>query len=1460
MAIQPDLEIPQYSTPIMRIRYILSPSSLILSLFALSILLPSAGNAQRGIAPEGREFFIGYMPPAQQRQETTYYVLVGSAVDQTVKVSYFAEDGTEMEGESRQVSALRVQQIPLNRTRMRPEKPGEVLEYKAAVVRSKYPVSVQVYNEGTLSGGMLLAIPTPALGKHYVVSAWNDNPTIPAGLQSGWNGHNLKDSTCSEFMIIGAYNGTQVQIVTNSTTFGGQIGVNGGYNSDGRPHPKQITINKGQVYWVRSNPGDAAWDLSNSVVRADKPIAVIAGHEKALIGDPSGIWTWLDNDFRDMMLEQMIPVESWATGGYVWIPFEPPLRKDNRMLKNGEGDLYRMYTSKSTGGAAEVYQGGRVSPYQYLLSEYQLPVAQRENVVEDAVNVFERDAAKMNVVMYDYFQGIHDSDPGESAGEKGQKPTESTNYTTPNEMNIIPKRNWRNTALFKVPANSLYRGAQFINLITHRDSLSKIFMKINGKDPKQMSSIQTRRVFNIPGYTELVGIRYKLAPADYYIYGNTPFVCYSYGRTDGWYKDDFGYAAPAAGAFGNFEEALAPQIEIKPNCSSWDVKISDSRPTDQGLADVFMLNDPNAQLWQPGRVTVNMRMTPDPLVLKPTDTVANIQVVVEDPFKDAIGYLYVVDRAGNDTVYTFTYKAPSFTKSLDAMSFGALDIGAEKCSTIVFTNTAKPGGNPVVIEKIDLLFKNQDIRINSISRPLPTTLNGGESISVDVCYKATDALYLHLDSLLVETDCFVAGIPVDGIGNAPSINATDFDYQTVSVGGKRCEDITVENVGTAPFTLTKDWITDNAKDFTFPDSARLPIVIQPGTSVKLRFCYEPTEISDRDSARIDWGTDMPAPYKGRKKSYSKLWGNAVAPEVIWTEDITFFDTQCDSSVTKPILFTNHLNSTETMVGLEIFGPDASEFKITRMEMLTLPPSAAVGAGDTMWVEVTFTPDLSKGYKSRLAYLRTNALLGKDDTTVLNAHIVYADLKSNVTSVDFGTEVGGGTLKKTVRYTNPGTADLVVRTVSVSNPAFRVLSGIAVGDTIYKDGGYTDVELEGTAPDDGVITGELLINGITACPPTVITPLSINGFQPSAQSTGFDAPMTFVCRDNAHEVTFSNNGTAVIKLETVEIVDAAGSTYAGQFHFADGSRSMTLNKDIAANGVEMIPVIFEPTVVIPVGSAAIARFTWSHTFDGKTVTKVLESPITGGSQVLTNILSVEKDDKTVYTADPMERFSIDVKMLQDMIPQSDIRKVRFGMAFRQDLFRFETFDAGIGLSSSPTTITGSSDLMDTVWVEVSGDITSQDILGTMQFQLLVSRDLESPFTIVEPVMYSADGREACYVTIDEIPANFIPREWCGTLILRDALNGILPTTIVQMTPNPAKDVISLTFDVNVADVPVTIEVYDVLGNKVSTVMQGKTHSAGRYTETIDASELSTGNYTVRIVGGDRVSTRQVLIKH
>ncbi|HET6512813.1 MAG TPA: T9SS type A sorting domain-containing protein, partial [Candidatus Kapabacteria bacterium] len=392
------------------------------------------------------------------------------------------------------------------------------------------------------------------------------------------------------------------------------------------------------------------------------------------------------------------------------------------------------------------------------------------------------------------------------------------------------------------------------------------------------------------------------------------------------------------------------------------------------------------------------------------------------------------------------------------------------------------------------------------------------------------------------------------------------------------------------------------------------------------------------------------------------------------------------------------------------------------------------------------------------------------------------------------------------------------------------------------------------PVTGDVSADLIVTGETDCPSPANTRLVMAGYNPSAQATGFPAPMTFVCKDNSGEVEF-RNGQEIARLDQVEIV---AGPYSDHFVFANGTQVLTLNKTLAPGAIEKIPVTFRPTSVIPNGSVATIRYIWTDLIGN--VTDTIEQILSGGSQVLTNTLSVEKEDKTIYTADPMERFTVDVKMLLDLIPEGEIKKVTFGIAYRQDLFRFNGFESGVDFTAREVRDPSVVDLTETRWFEVEGDVMAQDILGTLDFTLLVARDLESPFQIIEPKLFAADGIEACYVTVDQIPASFIPREFCGTQVLRNFLNDLPPTSVISMSPNPAKDVITLTYDVNIAETAMSIEVYDLLGNRVMSVMDGKTHAKGRYTETIDASKLTSGNYTVRLVGRDRVTSRQVLVKH
>jgi hypothetical protein len=1407
------------------------------ALITLIGLIPDRALSQKnGIPSDGREFWLGYIRGTERiywGNYRGYYALVTSYTDNTLTVNYFDEAGKEIQGQSYQIPKYGSKKIPLDPSKMQGSLTGEDIAFHSARIKSKNPISVHFYSEGSFNGALYQSFPTATLGKKYVVASHFDSPAS-SGIWSG-------DSASSTFLIIAPFNNTSVTITPNATTMGGHVGVNSGKGATGTPKPYTIKMMRGQTYQVMSPPVDREHDMSGTTIESSKPVAVIAGHQRATIGDPGEQTANLDADFRDMALEQMIPVESWEREGYISIPFyEVPF--NTSMYDGGKGDLYRFYTDESS-DQVDIFEGGITSPYNYQIGRYAYPNPERDNV-QTAVNARSVFGKKFSMIQYDLFQAeLHG--------------TWATGYMSPGMCNVVPEKKWRKNYAWYVPTDSRLKGGQYLNVIAPADQIDKIQLILNGGTKKPLSALPRLKTYNIPQRPDLRGYQIKATPGSYIAQSPAPFVVYTYGFENGGYKDNYGYVSTVGASFGSGDESNMPDIVITPNCSSWDVVLTDSSAEDEGLAQVELLNDPDGYFYQPPFVSNNVRMNPSEPQFEPGIKTLAFRIQVQNPFKDAFAAVWVVDKAGNDTVYQFTYRAPAFTAGPDSIHFGALDVGMEKCSTFTFTNTALPGGQPVRIEDIHLLINDPDIRIKSISRTLPTSLQGGESLTVDVCYTATDAPNLHFDSLMLKTDCFEAALAIMGSGKAPSIYAYDVDFGTIAVGSKKTMKVRVENVGTSSFTLTKDWVLHNSTEFEFTDFGQLPVILDPGKSTDLEFVYKPTKITNLDSTTVDWGTDMPAAFKGQKKAWSYLIGRAVAPEVVWTQDIQYFDVECAASDTERVYLTNILNSQEIVQDVIIYGPDADEFSFVRNELNWVLPSDGypLDSGAMVWFDVVFKPNLAKGYGTRRATLKSITLKGIDDTMSLAAHVFYADLKTETTDLDFGTEVGGATVKRLVRLSNPGTAALIVRSATVSDPAFKIISGIAPGDKINING-FTVVEIEGTAPQNGQVDAQLIVTGETECPPKIDIPMKIAGYYPTAQGTGFAAPMTFVCRDNTQEIEF-RNGAKAVRLDKVEILDATGS-FSQHFQFTDGSRALVLNKTIDANAIERIPVIFRPMSVIPMGSSAIVRYTWTHP-ESKT-TGVIEQPISGGSQVLDNTFSVAKPDNTVYTADPMERFSVDVKMLKDIIPEGDIKRAHFGISYQQDLFRFETFDAGEGLSAVHTDPNLTSNLIDTVWVDVTGDLTAQDILGTIQFTLLLSKDLESPFTIIDPVMYSGDGREACYMTIDDVPASFIPREYCGTLVLRDYLNDKLPTSVIRMTPNPAKNKISLTYDVNLSDVLVTIEMFDMLGNKVLSQIEGKSHSIGRFTETMDASSLSSGNYIVRITSGGQVTSRQVLIKH
>jgi hypothetical protein len=148
-------------------------------------------------------------------------------------------------------------------------------------------VAVYVMDQEHYTADGYCALPVPMCGLNYVVAS-TPNEIEPSPYDTVYH---------SEFAIIGISDSTSVVIRPSAALY-----------PTGSNAPKVVMLNRGEVYeaWsfgVQGNGGD----LSGSLVTANKPVALLSGHERAYVPHRT------DNFSRDMLVEQLLPTNEWGT-------------------------------------------------------------------------------------------------------------------------------------------------------------------------------------------------------------------------------------------------------------------------------------------------------------------------------------------------------------------------------------------------------------------------------------------------------------------------------------------------------------------------------------------------------------------------------------------------------------------------------------------------------------------------------------------------------------------------------------------------------------------------------------------------------------------------------------------------------------------------------------------------------------------------------------------------------------------------------------------------------------------------------------------------------------------------------------------------------------------------------------------------------------------------------------------
>jgi RHS repeat-associated protein len=169
--------------------------------------------------------------------------------------------------------------------------PEEITD-RTVRVQTDQPVTVTLLNDGQALRDTALVLPTRALGTDYVATAFKNITD-----------QGTRDGARSRMNIVAVENNTQVTITPKDQVASHPAGI-----------PYTITLNAGQAYQILTtgNTPDERSDLTGTVIKATRPVAVFGGSDCSFVGGNCA--------YCNALIEQVIPTKYLGTK-YLLVPF-----------------------------------------------------------------------------------------------------------------------------------------------------------------------------------------------------------------------------------------------------------------------------------------------------------------------------------------------------------------------------------------------------------------------------------------------------------------------------------------------------------------------------------------------------------------------------------------------------------------------------------------------------------------------------------------------------------------------------------------------------------------------------------------------------------------------------------------------------------------------------------------------------------------------------------------------------------------------------------------------------------------------------------------------------------------------------------------------------------------------------------------------------------------------------------
>ena len=300
-------------------------NSRIIATLLCMLLVVVSGAAQKWPDSKGRDFWFTFLPnwhngettlatdPLRQR-EHQLYIYIGAERPTTGTITYRNASGqTRTENFTiADVSKLYTTSVYYRNQELRGiSNNGEGFNYSTSDNESVAPQSVHIVasdevtvyalNQANLTSDAFLVLPTDALAEDYVIASYNSDVTKVGSTQTVSN-----NATPSQFAVVATEDSTFIYITPRAQT-----------PRNPRRTIDTVFLDQGDSYLVQADLRVGVDpDLTGSLVRASKPVAVFAGHHRALL--PIAWRGTLAS--RDCLVEQMNPIRTWGKSAFI-VPF-----------------------------------------------------------------------------------------------------------------------------------------------------------------------------------------------------------------------------------------------------------------------------------------------------------------------------------------------------------------------------------------------------------------------------------------------------------------------------------------------------------------------------------------------------------------------------------------------------------------------------------------------------------------------------------------------------------------------------------------------------------------------------------------------------------------------------------------------------------------------------------------------------------------------------------------------------------------------------------------------------------------------------------------------------------------------------------------------------------------------------------------------------------------------------------